>query len=255
MKLKVVSPSKNRLDFTIVKVLGDVVTLFVEPQDQTKYVKRNPNLRIVKIDKNNTGFGYVLSFIVERYYAKGFRYVLFSDDDVFGLKTRDNKRVENIKEFLSEGVSIMEQHDYAQLMVSFSGHNWYEKRDIKEDVGCWGMVFLDLEKIKSVGNYDTELKIFNDWDMSARLITAGYKTACWYKYMFEHKMKSKKGGAYDMYQHADFMLQQCKMMERKHGNTVRIMYHERHQQYEIRFNWKKVKEKRRRVGISKFLGA
>jgi mRNA-degrading endonuclease HigB of HigAB toxin-antitoxin module len=239
----IVSPSKNRTNCTIQKVLGDSVQLFVEPQDKNKYQTDNntKNLKIEVIDKNDKGFGYVLSKITDHYLKHNIRYVLFADDDIYGLKTKKGNKLKNINKFLEEGLEILQENNYAQLMVSFSGHNWYTPDKIKEYVGCWGMVFLDLKKIKEVGGYDTDLFIFNDWDISARLIRHGHKTACWYDYKFEHKMKSKKGGAFELYENNDFMLEQCKKMMAKHGPTIKIIWSKTHKQYEIRFLWKKVK--------------
>lgn len=249
-QLLIASPSKNRLDFTIGRVLGEKVILFVEPQDYESY-RANTDLELVKIAKNDQGFGYVLNQIIDYSLDKGVRFVLFADDDIFGLKDKSGKRVEDVDLFLSQGIGIMDKEGYSQLMVSFSGHNWYTKVDIKENVGCWGMIFLDVKKISSVGGYDTGLKIFNDWDMSARLLQAGEKTACWYQYQFEHKMKSKKGGAFALYQNQSFMKEQCDKIVLRYGNAARILFHEKHQQYEVRFQWKKLF--RNKKGISEFI--
>lgn len=258
-KLLIASPSKNRLNFTIHKVLGNAVQMFVEPQDMELYapITQELGLKQISVHKNDMGFGYALDSIIKYCVKNNLRYVLFADDDIFGLKTRGGVKVVDYDLFFSEGLSLLKKRDYAQLMISFSGHNWYTKERIKEHVGCWGMIFMDVEKIQNAGGYDTDLRIFNDWDISARLVRKGYTTACWYDYQFEHKMKSKKGGAFDLYEDNKFMLEQCKKMQAKHGHTVTIGYHKKHEQYEIRFDWGKVKSLKgtplNKKGLSKFI--
>jgi hypothetical protein len=235
----VVSPSKNRLDYTIDKVFDVPMEIVVEPQDAEKYNGRVGANKMVVMDANDKGFGYVMDFIVKHYYAKGERYVLFADDDIFGLKDRAGKKVDTAT-MIAEGEEIMKKKGYAQLMVSFSGHNWFVKDKVKEKVGCWGMIFLDVKQIMEAGGYDTRLKIFNDWDMSARLIASGRKVACWYDYKFEHKMKSKNGGAMAYYKDENFMKVQCGYMIRRYGDKIKVIFSEAHDQFEIRFNWRKL---------------
>jgi hypothetical protein len=237
--MRIVVPSKNRIDYTIDKVLGKDMTLFLEPQDKEKYKERTEGSQVVIIPKDNMGFGYVLKYIVDWCYSRGERYILFADDDIFGLKRKDKKEF-SVSDFLLEAEKIMKENYYAQLMISFSGHNWYYKERIKERIGAWGMVLLDLKQITEIGNYDSCLKIFSDWDISARLISKGKKVACLYDYMFLHKMKSKDGGAMEYYKNNNFMKVNCLYMKKKYREKVKIIFHKEHNQFEIRFNWKKL---------------
>jgi hypothetical protein len=237
--IKIVSPSKNRLDYTIDKVFP-LVDIICEPQDAEKYRERVGENALIVMPENDKGFGYVMDFLVRHYHLAGQKYILFADDDIYGLKQRNGKPVD-LNRFLFEAEEIMRKENYAQLMVSFAGHNWYVKdQKFKEKVGAWGMVFLDVEKITEIGGYDTRLKIFNDWDLSAKLIVRGFKTACWYDYMFLHKMKSKDGGAMGYYKDSDFMKVQCGYMLKRYGDKVKVIFHKKHNQFEVRFKWNKL---------------
>ena len=136
----------------------------------------------------------------------------------------------------------MKDKNLAQLGISFVGHNWYFQKSIKYNVGTWGMIFLDCEKLKSIGGYDENLMVFNDWDMSAQLIIKGYKIATWYDYFFKHEMKSKKGGAEFIYKKQKLMEEQCIKMRKKYRNISKIIFQKKHQLPEIRLDWKKLQK-------------
>lgn len=239
--IRVASPSKNRLNYTIDKVFDDYpIDIFVEPQDEKAYKERiRPIDTLIVIPENDKGFGYVCDYIAKYYKRIGIRHYLFADDDVFGIRSRKGAKID-IRKMLSEAEREMLRGGYAQMMISFGGHNWYVKEKFKENVGCWCMIFIDSNKIERSGGYDTHLKIFNDWDMSARLLTSGFKTACWYEYKFLHKMKSNMGGAMAYYTDDNFMKTQCGYLLKRYGENIRVIFHQTHNLYEVRFKWKKL---------------
>jgi hypothetical protein len=193
------------------------------------------------------GFGFVMNEIVKFSRENGEKYVLFSDDDIFGLKKRERGKLRNMKggetqEFLAKAEEIMKEKDLAQLAVSFIGHNWYEKESIKSPSGCWGMVFLDVDKITEAGGYETYTKLFNDFELSARLLKKGYKTATWYDYAFEHKMDSMTGGAHDIYRKNEILKGYCKEIMKNYGDECKMIVSKTGKN-ELRFNWKKCARK------------
>jgi hypothetical protein len=233
-------PSKNRPDYTAGKFFSDY-TLFIEPQDKKKYSFFKGEKRVLK--ENDKGFGFVLNEILDYTLEKDCKYFLFVDDDIYGIKRRDKSDFKE-KEFLEEGINIMESRKLSQLWISFAGHNWYEKGEIKDGGAVWGMHISNAEHIKRMGGYLNSLILFNDYEITARLVSKGYKVAGWYKYMFQHKMKSKKGGAEMFYKKRNLVLSQCLYLKERYGDAVRVFENESHNMLpEVRFNWRKLKKR------------
>ncbi len=90
-----------------------------------------------------------------------------------------------------------------------------------------------------MGGFDEKLWIFSDWEMSARLIAGGYQCARTNLVTFEHKMKSMPGGAAGIYERQDKVQEACQLIAGKYGDAVKIKWVPAHNQYEVRFNWKK----------------
>lgn len=234
-------PSKNRVDgMTALKIFKYPV-IFVEPQDLEKYKEKHSDKKIVCIDKNDMGFGFVLRKIVDYTIEQGEKYFLFVDDDIFGLKRKDKKDFD-IDDFTKEGEEIMDRYELAQLGVSFGGHNWYHKSKFKRNTAVWGMGFMNAEKIKAVGNYNEKLMLFNDYEITARLIINKQRVLSWYDYMFLHKMGAAEGGANTFYKKQDFTKGQIKLLYMPYQKYMKIMYHKKHKLWEFRFNWKKLEK-------------
>jgi hypothetical protein len=181
----------------------------------------------------------MLNSMLEFAQIKQFSEYMFVDDDVLGWKRRDNSKC-TIEEIYQSAKEQMNEHNYGQVMVSFAGHNWMHKTGVtKENIGAWCMVLNNTYQLSKAGGYDKELKIFNDWDMSARLIKAGFRTACIYAYQFAHKMKSRDGGAAEIYKQNENMEVAADYLIAKYGDkAVRKVVE--HGQTEVRFNWKKL---------------
>lgn len=230
--------SKSRIDFPMGKLFVGG-TLFVEPQEFSQYRSRYaPIYRVFSLKENDRGFAYMLNAMLAQAKQDGCEYFLFCDDDLLGFKWRE-KNFFILDDVFSKGVDICKTNGYSQLMISFAGHNWFFKEAIKEKIGAWGCWIGRTEDLLKVGGYDESLKIFNDWDISAQLILAGFKTACWYEPMFLHKMKSQKGGAEMIYADNRNMLLAIEKLKEKYGDKV-IKMVDAHGQKEARFRWSRL---------------
>lgn len=233
-------PSRNRLnpkELLMSKQVQDAF-MFVEPQDYPDYKAfYGRQFKLVNIEENDRGFGYVCNFMLAYAQKMGFEHYCFCDDDVESIKHRYYPRSRiSWESFFRDGVNLMDKEGYSQLMMSFAGHNWYYKRAIKEKIGAWCVVINKTADLIAVGGYDENLSIFNDWDMSASLIKKGFKTACWYDYMFSHKMKSKTGGAEEIYKNQKIIDSAIERLQKKYGDQV-VYTVNSHNQVEARFNW------------------
>lgn len=231
-------PSKGRLNYTIGKVFPQH-TLFVEPQDLAAYREKFPNQEIVDIGRNDMGFGYVCQKIVEYVLSKGQRYFLFTDDDIWGVVRKD-KQPFNVDRFLFEAEQLLRETNYAQIGVCFQGHGHFYPKKLTENKGIWGLGIYDAEKIMRVGGYDQILMAFNDYEITARLLMNGYKVAIWSDYLFQHKMKSQNGGLMGFYKNPELMKRQAYRVKKRYGDVCKVIYHEEHGFFEIRFRWSKL---------------
>lgn len=83
----------------------------------------------------------------------------------------------------------------------------------------------------------------NDWDFSARLIEAGYKTGRTNLTSFDHKMKSMTGGAEEIYKKKESVKEAAHIVADRYKHAAKVVYNEDHGLHEVRFNWKKLKPK------------
>ena len=234
IKIPLYVGSKNRVEFPLGKKLRGHY-LLVEPSEFVKYkMSYNNSHQLIKLEKDNGGFGFLLNSMLKHAKERGHEYILFCDDDILGFSRRDKKPVD-LNVFFGEAVNIMREKGYSQLMMSFQGHNWFYKDTLKEKIGAWCCFVMKVDDALQIGGYDETLPIYNDWDISANLIQHGFKTACWYAYMFDHKMKSQKGGASSLYRQ-ETLNKAEEILALKYGRGC-LTTKEIHGQKEIRFKW------------------
>lgn len=228
--------SKGRLLFPMSKIVKGA-TLFVEPQEYSDYnTMHGKNFNVVKLSKDNGGFGFLLNQMNEYAYKNSLASYWFMDDDILSFKFRDKSS--NLQTELNKMQEIAEKNKYSQLMCSFAGHNWYYEGMVKEKIGAWCCILNNTNDIRKYALADEELPIFNDWDVSAKLIKNGLKTACYYGMMFVHKMKSQKGGAEMLYRNKEKTQQAIEILKARYPDCIKIVT--AHNQEEARFIWKKL---------------
>lgn len=229
--------SKGRLLFPVSKLISGA-TLFVEPQEYDDYnMLHGKNFTIVKLPENDKGFAYLLNQMLAYAQEKQFEHFFFCDDDILGFSSKD--KISSLNQELCKMIEIADKKNYSQLMMSFKAHNWFYDGLIKERIGAWCFILNKTADLVKVGGYDATLPIYNDWDMSAKLITEGHKTACYYGAMFSHKMKSQKGGAEFIYKKQELLDTAKSILEEKYGKEC-IKEVDAHGQKEIRFQWSKL---------------
>lgn len=250
--MKICIGSKNR-EPIVLKWLTEFnkseVLLFVEPQEYDNYFKLySEKATIVNIVENDKGFSYLLEFMNNYILSLKEKYWIFLDDDILGFEKRiegtklkkvvDNKEIKDI--FIELQNKIITEN-LSQIGLSFNVHNRFFEDEIDYNKGLWCALINNAEAIKGVGGYDLNIKIFSDWEMSARLISKNYRTAIYYKYAFNHQMKSRKGGAEFIYRDIELLNNSCRYIKNKYGDVVEIKFNESHGFNEVRFKWKLLK--------------
>jgi hypothetical protein len=240
--------SLSRPSLPMLKWAKDPVVL-VEPQQMADYKAVNPHLDYVTLQASGRGFSYMMNQMVKECLRRGSRYFIFTDDDVFGLKHRPvvSQKFQRVtpdtcNSVLQGLVDIVKDQTLGQLAISFSGQSWAAKKPYVEPTGSWGVYVCDAYAVQSVGGFDESLTIFADWDMSAKLIKAGYRCLRTNLVTFEHKMKGMSGGAEALYKQKDRIKASADTLGVRYGAAARVVFVPEHDQYEIRFNWKKLTE-------------
>lgn len=220
--------------------------ILVEPQELELYQQANPHLQFHVLPESGKGFTYMMNRMLAYANELGLDYFVFTDDDVFGFKSRmsleDNFKSikgQDVLDKLSRSVEIMDKYNLAQMAISFSGQSWGAKKQFDEPAGSWGVYISSVKALRAVGGFDERLWLFSDWEMSARLIKAGYRVIRNNLLTFEHKMRGMGGGADWLYKNQAKVQEACQLIQTRYGeDTVRIKWVPKHGQHEIRFNWK-----------------
>jgi hypothetical protein len=239
-----ITGSRKRLSLPLLKWCRSPVVL-VEPQELAEYQKAHPTLQIEALPKNDGGFSYLMNQMVRRTLDAGGRYFAFTDDDVTDLKQRQLVpgkfvRLPDPSACLQDLFSIAAQNELAQLAVSFAGQSWGATVPFQHNVGAWGVHITDAQAVRAIGGYDESLPCFGDWDVSARLLQAGYRTSRTNLVTFVHKMKSQPGGAADVYARQDLVRDAAHRVAAKFPGCATVKYVPSHGLHEVRFQWKKL---------------
>ncbi len=246
--------SKGRPNFPLSKLLIGTY-LIVEKEELAQYKSIYGNFyRFLVLPESNKGPAYMLNFMLKSAKELGYEYYMYCDDDLLGFaEVHETLSLRNhnvsIDKVFEGGVAIMKEKGYSQLGMGFTGHNFYkkdkvtgiktfDKKEIIETTGPWAMFIARTQDLIDVGGYNEELGIFIDYEISARLLKNGYKTATWYRYMFDHKMKSLPGGTSDFYNKVEKLEKARKMLLEMYGPEV-IRLVDSHNQPEVRFNFRK----------------
>lgn len=243
-KVLIITGSKNRVSLPLLKWISDPVVL-IEPQEQDLYQKQHPDLRFHVMPKNDMGFAYMMNQMVDLTLKLGYRYFVFTDDDVTGFKVRksiDDKFVsikhDQVRQYLLEMQNEAEQSFLSQYHISFHGQSWGAKKPYQDHVGSWGVHITDAKVVKHLGGFDESLLIFNDWELSARMIKNGYMTRRSNLAGFLHKMKSMDGGAQEVYKKKAKVKEAAERIESLYKGNCKVIWVPEHELHEVRFNFK-----------------
>lgn len=242
--MKFITGSRQRLSLPLLRWCPDPLVL-VEPQELGAYRAAHPNVQIEPLQKNDGGFSYLMNQMVRRTIEAGDRYFAFTDDDVTDLRWRESLtdkfvRVPVVEIVLASLFAIAQAEDLAQLAVSFAGASWGAKSARQDGLGAWGVHITDARAVRAIGGYDETLPCFGDWDMSARLLQAGYRTSRTNLVTFVHKMKSQPGGAADVYSQQERVREAAERVAAKFPGAASVRWVPAHGLHEVRFNWRKL---------------
>ena len=244
--VNLLSGSLGRLSLPLLRWAPDPVVL-VEPHEADAYRQAHPLVTIEALPDSGRGFGYLLNRMVERTLAAGERFFVFSDDDVTDLRVRGSThekfqpcRGPRAACELGLLVELAAEGRFAQLAVSFAGASWSAKQAWTEPSGAWGVHITDAQAVQLLGGYDEALPCFNDWEMSARLLSSGFRCARTNLLTFVHKMRSHEGGAEQVYRDPAAVTDAAVTVASRYPGAARVVPVEAHGLTEVRFNWRRL---------------
>ena len=247
--MKLLTGSLSRTSLPLLKWAPDPI-VFVEPHEAEMYKFCHPRVKFVTHPKSKMGFSGMMNQLVKYTLDNKEQYFCFTDDDVLGLRARDEvgqsfKRIqfEAVASVLQSNLKLMKKEGASQWTISFAANSWAAKNAYDSPVGSWGIYIIDAKAVEKVGMFDEDLWIFGDWEMSARLIKSGHKVVRTNLVTFEHKMKSMSGGAEHVYANRDKVLEACERVKNRYPEACKVKWIQEHGQHEIRFNWKALVEK------------
>ena len=244
--IPVITGSLSRLELPIAKWCPhDRLYVLVEPHQFGDYVAAHPGVHIGVLQESGRGFGYMLNCAQQIAREWDEEHWMFCDDDVTGLYWRDRVGDKFVRRDPLEALDRIDTRvralsvSVAQMAISFAGQSWGATKPWIEPTGAWGCLVNRTDAVHHVGGYSEKLPLFNDWELSARLVASGYQVGRWNLVGFEHTMKSHEGGAADIYRNVSLVNDTAMLLNRRWSAASRLV--EAHGQLEVRFDWRRIK--------------
>jgi hypothetical protein len=218
-------------------------TVIIEPQEEEAYRLAHPGLDFVVLPENDQGFAYMFNEgMLATAQERELKYFVFADDDIFGFYERSSmafshKKAADPAELIEQCVEMADYMGLSQLSLSHKGTTWGAKKIYQEPVGAWGVFVNRTDHVNLVGGFDQSLAIFNDFELSARLLNYGLRVGRTNLHSFDHTMRNVEGGLSFLYETEGATTEAVDELMHRYPGLVRRK--RAHDQDEIRFNWRK----------------
>lgn len=246
-------PSKGRPNkIKTLHLIDDEVYIFVEPQEYNSYsLSYSKKARIINIQKTNQGIAYVRNFIME--YFKNEDCICMLDDDIQEFQKRLTEKTESgfykMKKMESEEIKMMfdklksdfKKYDLTQATISFAPSNWMYEKKYKSPSRVWCFNIINPKKcLENNIIYDNDAALFEDYDITAQIISKGLKNICFYDYAFltSDGCGGQEGGC-QCFRTPESSLSVVQYLTYKWGTAiVKSKFVEKKNMMEISFKWK-----------------
>jgi hypothetical protein len=176
-KYKIYIPSKGRAKncktADILEQEGAAYQIVVEPQDYENYLKFYSKDKVMKIDKNDMGVGYVRQFIKDYATENKEDYFWMLDDDLKFRKRQDDKSIAySAVELFSEAEEYIDKFEnIGTAGLTNNVWAWVKKTDYVYNGMC---VTCTIISTKTKARFRT--KTVEDADFCLQVLTEGYCT-------------------------------------------------------------------------------
>lgn len=240
-KIPIMIPSKGRAGKTktdkLMRQVGYSYCFVIEPQDRDEYAATGS--LIMELPKNNQGITYSRDWILRQMRRLGYDYFWMLDDDiecfgevVEGKTVRTDARV--MQKAFNQFLIYPKSSLYSLELQQFA----WTAPEIQINKIAMQCVLFNMESCKCL-DYDTRLKIREDYDLSFQAIFKADGTMKSGKYFYGiADMKSQAGGMSDWYNEETEMHETWKLCRKWPGLVEPLKKEGR---IDVKINWRKIK--------------
>lgn len=234
-------PSKGRAGKTKTTKILDAslidYTLVVEPQDEAEY-KKQYDCDIIVLPKNNQGITYARKYILDMAKNADLEWFWMMDDDINGFgEVVAGKTKKRNAEVLFKAESLFSKHKSSLYSLELTQFAW-SSAELKKNRVAMQCILFNVPLCKNI-DYDLNIQIREDYDLTFQAIFKGYGTLRSAKYFYSiAAMKSQKGGMESFYNEEKEKQEVIKLC-RKYPKLVEPVY--KKNRHDVKINWRKFK--------------
>lgn len=234
-------PSKGRAGKTkTTKVLDESLMdyyLFVEPQDEEDYRKKY-DCDIYILPENNKGITYARNHILEFARQADLDYFWMLDDDINGFgEVIAGKTKKKDATILRKAESLFSKYKASMFSLELVQFAW-SSAELKKNRIAMQCVLFNVPLCEKI-NYDPNILIREDYDLTFQSIFNGFGTLRTAKYFYSiAPMKSQKGGMEQWY-NDDKEKEEVMKLCKKYPGLIEPVY--KKNRHDVKVNWRKYK--------------
>lgn len=240
--IPIMIPSKNRGGKTKTDILFSKFdydyTFVIEPQDVPFYSGKT-----FVLPENDRGISYSRDKILRHMREKGVEYFWMIDDDIlhFGKKIRD-KTVNTDASVLESATKMFLKYDHCLYSLEYSQFAWCGEELSRNKVNFICVLF-NMKNCQNL-NYDTNILIREDFDISLQAILHGKGTLKTAKYFFcaspGHGVTS--GGMQNYYKSPEVCKREVEKIVAKYPKIC--VPYQKDGRWEVKVKWSEIKPRK-----------
>lgn|GEM_PF-2720780 len=209
----------------------------VEPQDEKSYVE-SYSCGVFTLPNNNQGITFSRQYILDLARTMNYEWFWMMDDDIneFG-KVFKGKTQRMDASILFNATAILKRYKSSLYSMELRQFAW-SSAELKRNRSVMQCVMFNVPRCKNI-NYDKNIKIREDYDISLQSIFKAQGTIKTAKYYYGiADMKSQSGGMEQWY-NEDFEKEEVRKLCKKYPGLVEAVY--KKNRHDVKINWRKYK--------------
>lgn len=208
----------------------------VEPQDKEAYASYGATT--LTLPENDKGITYSRNFILNHCRKIGYQFFWMLDDDIenFG-EVINGKTVKTNAEVLCKAFNQMAKFEFSMASLELRQFAWSSK-ELTQNRTAMQCVLFNVKNCKDI-DYDLNILIREDYDLTFQAITKGFGTLKTAKYYYGiADMKSQEGGMSQWY-NEEREKKEVEKLCKKWGGLVEPEFKKNRR--DVKINWRKLK--------------
>lgn len=217
--------------------VGIEYALVVEPQDEESY-KKSYTSKVFVLPENDRGITYARHRILKMCRDLRFEWFWMLDDDIqeFGEVILGKTKRKDAS-ILPKATKILQKHNASLYSLELRQFAWTSD-ELKRNRISMQCVLFNVPNCKGI-DYDLDIKIREDYDISLQAIFKAYGTIKTAKYYYGiADMKSQEGGMEQWY-NDEFEKQEVIKICKKYPKLIEPVY--KKNRHDVKINWRKFK--------------